>query len=99
MKHRVDWMRPYRALEEVKEDCPSCDKATYTREGMEEYVEITRLHLYNSGLPCGPKAMRKYLEEIDQVSQPLPSERTIGRILAKRCLTHGRTGYYEGDYR
>jgi hypothetical protein len=92
-------MATYNELVEVNEDCPSRDKATYTREEIEEYVEITRLHLYNLGLPCGPKAIRKYLEEVDEVSQPLPSERTIGRILAKRCLTHGRTGYYEGDYR
>lgn len=99
MNHRGKSMATYNELVEVNEDCPSRDKATYTREEIDEYVEITRLHLYNRGLPCGPKAIRKYLEEVDEVSQPLPSERTIGRILAKRCLTHGRTGYYEGDDR
>ena len=74
-------MATYNELVEVNEDCPSRDKATYTREEIEEYVEITRLHLYNLGLPCGPKAIRKYLEEVDEVSQPLPSERNAPPIV------------------
>lgn len=68
----------------------------WTKDEIDECVESTRLQLYNGGAPCGPKAIRKRLDEIDHVN-PLPSERTIARILAKRRLTHGRTGYYVED--
>jgi transposase InsO family protein len=51
------------------------------------------LRLYNDGLFCGPQAIRWELEE--QSVEPLPSERTIARILAREDLTHRRTGNYE----
>ena len=89
-------MLPDNELEPIYEDWRE-ETPTWTKEEIEECVETTRLHLYNSGLPCGPKAIRKNLHELDRVN-PLPSERTIARILARRCLTHGRTGYYEEDY-
>ena len=65
-------------------------------EEIEEIVEIFRLELYNRGQPCGAKAIRQRLDE--EVVVPLPSASTIGRILSRRCLTHGRTGYYPEDF-
>jgi len=47
-----------------------------------------RPNLYNHGLPCGPKEIRRKMNESDE--EPLPSERTISRILARQGLTHKR---------
>ena len=52
-----------------------------------------RLHLYNQGLFCGAQAISWELEAL-RVS-PLPSLRTISRILRREGLTHRRTGRYE----
>jgi len=60
---------------------------------IEHIVEIVRLSLYNKGLFCGAQAIRWELE--DMGVQPLPSLRTINRILSRRDLTHRRTGRYE----
>ena len=49
--------------------------------------------LYNQGLFCGAQAILWELEE--QRIQPLPSLRTINRILSRHDLTHRRTGRYE----
>lgn len=62
----------------------------------EEMKEIVRLELYNRGLACGAEAVQRRLDDIYEV-KPLPSVRTIGRILASEGLTHGRTGWYEGE--
>ena len=61
---------------------------------VEQIVVMIRLELYNRGLPCGPKSLRKRLDE-HEVLKSLPSERTIARILARNGLTCGRTGWYE----
>lgn len=63
---------------------------------LEEVVIHARLALYNRDMPCGPRALRKHLEESLAV-EPLPSERSIARMLARNGLTHGRTGLYPGD--
>lgn len=68
-----------------------------TREEIERIVVMVRLDLYNSALPCGAKAIRHRLLDDGDV-HPVPSVRTIGRILTRQCLTHCRTGYYEEDY-
>lgn len=60
---------------------------------IEHIVEIVRLSLYNKGLFCGAQAIRWELEDLGV--QPLPSLRTINRILSRRDLTHRRTGRYE----
>jgi hypothetical protein len=65
-------------------------------EEVEQIVVMVRLELYNRSLPCGPKALRRRLKE-HYALKPLPSERTIARILARTGLTYGRTGWYEGD--
>ena len=87
-------MSAYGEFTEINEDCFSGDNPMSTKAEIEEIVEFTRLELYNRDLPCGPKAIRKRLD-LFYLVQPLPSESTISRILAKRCLTHRRTGCYE----
>jgi len=64
-----------------------------SRREIEEIVVMSRLHLYNRGLHCGPKAIRKKMFD-EEFTHPMPSERTIARILARNGLTHGRTGFY-----
>ena len=66
-----------------------------SKEEIEEIVTMVRLNFYNHGLPCGLKKIRKKMHEYDV--EPLPSERTISRILARQGLTHQRTGNYPGD--
>ncbi len=63
---------------------------------VEQIVVMTRLELYNRGLPCGPRALRQHLDLYDGL-RPLPSERTIARMLSRNGLTWGRTGLYELD--
>jgi transposase len=58
-----------------------------------EAVKLARLHLYNQGLFCGAQAISWELEAL-QVA-PLPSLRTISRIVNREGLTHRRTGRYE----
>ena len=67
--------------------------ALYTRADLEEIVKILRLSLYNRGLFCGAKAIRRQMHQ-DRV-HPLPSLSTISRILSRHGLTHGRIGHDE----
>lgn len=60
---------------------------------IEEIVAMVRLSLYNKDLFCGNQAIQWELENMEV--QPIPSLRTIGRILCRRDLTHRRTGRYE----
>ena len=69
-------------------------KQEWTKQQIEEAVTVVRLELYNRDLPCGPRPLRKRLQEFYRI-QPLPSERTIARLLSKNGLTNGRTGIYE----
>ena len=69
---------------------------TQTPEEVEQLVVMARLELYNRSKPCGPTAVRSRLRE-HYALKPLPSERTIARLLAKHGLSHARTGYYAGD--
>ena len=62
---------------------------------VEEIVVMARLHLYNRGLTCGPEAIKRYLADEYEIT-PLPSDRTIARILNHQELTNQRTGNYEG---
>ena len=65
-------------------------------QNIKDIVVYARLALYNRSLPCGPRALRKHLDEALHV-RPLPSQSTIARILRMNALTHGRTGCYVGD--
>jgi len=71
------------------------DNISRSKSEIEEIVIMVRLDLYNHCLPCGSKAIRKKMNEYDV--KPLPSERTISRILAYQGLTNQRTGWYLGE--
>src|SRR5256885_17189913 len=71
-------------------------RSTNPREMSQEVVEavkLARLHLYNQGLFCGAQAVSWELEELG--FSPIPSLRTISRIISREGLTHRRTGSYE----
>jgi len=55
-------------------------------------VKMIRLQLYNQDLFCGAQAILWELQDL--AIKPLPSLRTINRILAREGLTHRRTGVY-----
>jgi len=82
-------------LEQMEREENACAGIRPSKE-VEQIVVMVRLELYNRELPCDPKALRRRLDE-REVLRPLPSERTIARILARNGLTCGRTGWYEGD--
>lgn len=64
-----------------------------TPKEVEEIVKMVRLNLYNQDLFCGAQAILWELEDL--CVNPLPSLRTINRILSRNELTHRRTGKYE----
>lgn len=64
-----------------------------TRQEVEEIVKLVRLNLYNKNLFCGAQAILWELEDLGV--KPLPSMRTVSRILSRNGLTHRRTGKYE----
>jgi hypothetical protein len=66
------------------------------REKIVASIAFFRSHLYNRGLPCGPKAIQEKLK--DEGIEPIPSTSTIARVLKRKYLTNGRTGYYLEDY-
>jgi transposase-like protein len=67
--------------------------ANRTPTEIEEIVKLVRLNLYNQDLFCGAQAILWELEDLGV--SPLPSLRTINRILERNDLTHRRTGKYE----
>jgi hypothetical protein len=79
----------------VRKDKVMNAASNFTAQEIEEIVVTVRLELYNRGLPCGPKAIRKQMD--DEHILHLPSKSTISRILTRKCLTHGRTGWYAED--
>lgn len=92
----------YRWLKRWQENDPewACERShrphTFpqrTSSEVEEIVELVRLELYNQGVFCGAQAIRWKMEEM--AVAPLPSVRTINRILVRHELTHRRTGRYE----
>jgi putative transposase len=54
---------------------------------------MVRLNRYNQNLFCGAQAIHWEMEDLGVT--PLPSIRTINRILSRHSLTHRRTGHYE----
>jgi hypothetical protein len=64
-----------------------------TPHEIEEIVKMVRLDLYNRGLFCGAQAIQWEMDDL--LARPLPSVRTINRILSRNELTHRRTGRYE----
>lgn len=67
--------------------------ANQTTVEIEETIKAIRLELYNQGMFCGAQAIAWRMEELE--IQPVPSIRTIGRILVRGDLTYRRTGRYE----
>lgn len=67
--------------------------ANRTPTEIEEIVKLVRLNLYNQDQFCGAQAILWELEDLG--ISPLPSLRTINRILERNDLTHRRTGKYE----
>ncbi len=67
--------------------------SNHTPFEIEEIVKMIRLNLYNQDLFCGAPAILWEMEDLGV--EPLPSTRTINRILARNNLTHRRTGRYE----
>lgn len=64
-----------------------------TSTEIEEVVQLVRKRLERAGEFSGAQAIRWELEELEV--HPLPSVRTISRILVRRGLTTRRTGPYE----
>lgn len=64
---------------------------------IEEIVQFVRLSLYNHNVFYGAQAIQWEMEELG--IQPLPSLRTINRILVRHDLTHRRTGRYVSKHR
>lgn len=67
--------------------------ASHTPTEVEQIVKLVRLNLYNRDLFCGAQAILWEMEDLGV--KPLPSIRTICRILSRNELTHRRTGKYE----
>lgn len=65
----------------------------HTSTEIEEIVKMVRLNLYNQDMFCGAQAIHWEMEDLGV--RPLPSIRTINRILSRNELTHRRTGKYE----
>ncbi len=98
--HSKAWL--YKWVERYSEEDTSWSKSrprcpltisSRTATEIEEVVKMVRLNLYNHDLFCGAQAIRWELEDLGIT--PLPSLRTINRILSRHGLTRRRTGKYE----
>lgn len=69
------------------------ERPTRSAREIEHLVTLVRRSLDNRGLFCGAQAIRWELEDLGVT--PLPSLRTIGRLLVRNALTPRRTGRYE----
>jgi len=65
-------------------------------EEVEAIVVMARWERYNRNQPCGAHSLHERLRAFYHL-KPLPSARTIGHILARHGLTHGRTGQYPSE--
>ena len=72
--------------------CPHGSPRQLTGEVVKA-VKMVRLSLYNQGLFCGAQAIEWEFRELGV--EPVPSLRSINRILNREELTHRRTGSYE----
>jgi putative transposase len=68
------------------------DSYSFSKIEIVEIVAMVRRNLYNRNLPHGANAI---LQEMESMAvRPLPSPRSVNRILARHGLTHNRTGHY-----
>jgi transposase InsO family protein len=79
-----DWCR-------TRTTAPHSNPCKLSKE-MVETVKLVRISLYNEGVFSGAQAIRMELEDL--AVKPLPSLRTINRILSREELTHRRIGRY-----
>ncbi|MBA3018299.1 MAG: transposase [Desulfobacteraceae bacterium] len=90
------WIRRYcehdDAWSQSRSRCPHSIQCRTPSE-IVEIVKMVRLNLYNKDLFCGAQAIRWEMEDLGV--KPLPSIRTINRIVSRNGLTHRRTGKYE----
>lgn len=63
---------------------------------VEAIVVMAWWERHNRNQPCGAKALHERLQTFYHL-KPLPSVRTIGRILYRHELTHRRTGRYRTE--
>lgn len=68
------------------------DSTSFSKVEIEEIVEMIRLNRYNRGRTHGANAILQEMESMGV--RPLPSLRSVNRILTRLGLTHGRTGHY-----
>lgn len=91
------WVERYESRADDSDWCqnqtsaPHSNPCEWSKE-MVDAVKLVRLSLYNEGVFCGAQAIRMELEDL--AVDPLPSLRTINRILSREELTHRRTGRY-----
>ena len=90
------WLGRYRTGEEhwyEERNRRPLQNPNRTSQEITELIRLVRLELYNKDLFCGAQAIRWQLEDLG--AEPLPSERTIARVLSREGLTMRRTGRYE----
>lgn len=90
------WVNRYNPNNETWHDSQSTQPtfvANRTRSEVEEIVKRVRVKLAKQDLFCGAQAILWELEDLDV--KPLPSLRTINRILVRNKLTRRRSGKYE----
>jgi putative transposase len=78
------WLGRYRAGEELwfkERDRRPLQNPNRTSQEITEMIRLIRLELYNKNLFCGAQAILWALEDLNV--EPLPSERTIARILSR----------------
>jgi hypothetical protein len=68
------------------------DSSSFSKIEIEEIIAIVRLNRYNRDRTHGANAIFKKMESMGV--RPLPSLRSIARILSRLGFTHGRTGHY-----
>jgi len=68
------------------------DNESFSKIEIEEIVTMVRLSRYNEGRTHGANVILQEME--DMGVRPLPSPRSIARILARLGLTFRRTGHY-----
>jgi len=68
------------------------DSTSFSKIEIEEIVAMVRLNRYNRGRTYGANSIIHEMESMGV--RPLPSLRTIARILIRLGLSNGRTGHY-----
>jgi hypothetical protein len=68
------------------------DSTSFSKVEIEEIVAMIRLNRYNRDHTHGANAILQEMESMGV--RPLPSPRSISRILTRLGLSSGRTGHY-----